>query len=331
MTFSEKELLEIFDLPREAYWRELAPKARECCVKANGEAIKVSALLGYSNICKNHCLYCGMRADNTCLRRYRMTKEDMIAAGTASADAGFGRLFLVSGEDPLFPFADLLEIVSCLHRRGVFLSLACGEFSPEQYRELKAAGADEYVVKFEMSDPKSFDRLNPSTTFKKRMAAIDAVKQSGMQLASGNIIGWPGQTREELAQDILLMKRLEISWAPVIPYLPAKGTPLAQEDGAADRWLMLKELSVLRLMMPQIRITAQQPGDDLSRGLADLDGNLDAVKAGGNVLFFDLMPSPDAQVFRVIDNRNITGTSHIFALSEKSGLPLDTAAERVKE
>lgn len=114
-----------------------------------------------------------------------------------------------------------------------WVSLACGEYERSQYEELRAAGADEYVVKFEMSDRETFDRLNPSTSYDKRMNAIRWVKESGLLLASGNIVDYPGQTLEQLADDILLMKELEISWAPVIPYLPAQNTPLAAEGGRA--------------------------------------------------------------------------------------------------
>jgi biotin synthase len=68
-----------------------------------------------------------------------------------------------------------------------------------------------------MSQEDVFNRMKPSTDYKKRMRGIEWIKESGMRLASGNIVDYPGQTDEQIAEDILLMKQLEISWAPVIP------------------------------------------------------------------------------------------------------------------
>ena len=116
-------------------------------------------------------------------------------------------------------------------------------------------------MKFEMSHPDSFQRLNPSTTYAKRMGCAQWIKEAGMKLASGNIVDWPGQTLDELADDILLMKALEISWAPNIPYLPAANTPLAKEGGPGRFLLNNKEMAILRLMMLPLR---SQPSSQAS-------------------------------------------------------------------
>ena len=83
-------------------------------------------------------------------------------------------------------------------------------------------------------------------------------------------------------------------------------------------------------MMPEVHITAQQPGSDLRKGLADPEGNLAAVKAGADLLFFDLLPDAQARNFRVIDDRNISGPEHVFRLAEESGYAVDTGEALVK-
>ncbi len=171
-------------------------------------------------------------------------------------------------------------------------------------------------MKFEMSNEAEFNRLNPSTNFKKRMQAIEEVKQSGMLLASGNIVGYPGQRMSDIADDILLMKKLDISWAPIIPYLPAAGTPLAEEGGRGNLNTNLKEISVLRLMMPHINITAAQPGENMKNGLSDVEGNLNALKAGANLFFVDMLPAAMAKNFHVIDDRLIHGLEHVHQLAK---------------
>ena len=332
MTLSNiQEITEVIKMPEAEFRESVLPLADAQRKASFSDALSVRAMIGYSNICKNRCLYCGMRAGNSLMKRFRIPADTVTELGLAAADKGYGRIFLISGEDPKYGFDNLLRFVHAFKARGMFISLACGELEAAQYRELADAGVDEYVLKFEMSDPENFNRLNPSTNFKKRMDAILTIKSLGFQLASGNIIDWPGQTDEELAEDILLMKELEISWAPVIPYLPALGTPLAEEGGRGSLLKLYKEIAILRLMMPRVNITAQQPGEDMKKGLSDPAGNLAAIHAGANVLFFDLLPDPFAQSFRVIDDRNITGPGHIFKIAEEGPFTLDTGKETLVE
>ena len=123
------------------------------------------------------------------------------------------------------------------------------------------------------------------------------------------------------------MKELEISWAPSIPYMPAAGTPLAvQEDGApspcgsVDK--MHREISLLRIMLPEVEITAQQPGGNPKNGLGDRDGNLMAIQAGANLLFVDMLPAAMAGAFRVVDNRMLQDLSHIKETAGAAGAEL---------
>lgn len=316
--YSKQEIVEILNMPENVFNRDIVPLSQKVAKDTLHDSLLVTSMMGYSNICKNNCLYCGMRAKNNPIPRFRIAPDEVVAKCLEAKSQGFQRTFLISGEDPKYGFENILHIVHRLKQEGMFISLACGEFEPSQFDELKSAGVDQYVLKFEMSDPESFNRLNPSTNFNKRMKSIEYVRTLGLKLASGNIVDWPGQTVEELTDDILLMKELEISWAPIIPYLPAKHTPLAESGTRGDLLKLYKEIAILRLLMPNVNITAQQPGKDMAKGLSDLDGNLEAIRVGANVLFFDLLADAQAKSFRVIDDRNITGPSHIFQIAEAS-------------
>jgi len=318
MEFSKKDVLDVLYMPKAQFEAEILPLTREANTKQLGDTLQVRAMLGHTNICKNNCLYCGMRASNCSLKRYRLPVEDIVASVNMAADNGFTRFFMIGGEDLGFGFDNVVKVAQAAKERGMFVTMACGEFTREQYKLLKDAGCDEYVCKFEMSDPDTFNRLNLSTTFDKRMQAIYDIQDSGMLLGSGNIVGYPGQSIDMLADDIMLMHKLQISWSPTIPYMPAAGTPLAAEGGRGDLLLNLKEIALVRLMNPGVNITAQQPGEDPKNGLADLQGNLNAIEAGANVLFCDLLPDTLAQNFKVIDQRNVTGTKHIYNIEQHS-------------
>lgn len=317
---TKSDILEILKMPFDLYMDKIAAAARDVHRQLNNNSLIATAMLGFDNICKNQCLYCGMRAGNSNVKRYSIDRDDMVSWAKIASGFGFKRIFFISGEDPSYGFENILYFIEKVKSMGFYISLASGEFSKEQYDELYAAGVDEYVLKFEMSQEDVFNRLNPSTDFRKRMQCIEWIKESGMRLASGNIVDYPGQTDEMIAEDILLMKKLEISWAPIIPYLPAKGTPLAAEGGRGSLEKNLKEISILRIMMPEIKITAQQPGEDPKKGLADPEGNLNALKAGANLLFADLLPPNLAQDFSVVDNRITLGLEHIRDMAERADM-----------
>lgn len=322
MTIQTKEdILNVLTMPEETFWKEVAPAACQTARAQFGDALMVTAMLAYSNICKNQCLYCGMRAGNQ-IPRYRIPPAEILELSQRARADGLRRMFLIAGEDKNYGFDNLLTLVSGLKKQGFALSLAAGELEKSQYQELHDAGVEEYVLKFEMSDPDSFNRLNPSTDFHKRMERAHWIKETGMKLGSGNIVDWPGQTQEELVQDILLMKELDISWAPNIPFLPAMGTPLAGER-RGDFLTNFKEIAILRLMMPHIKITAQQPGYDGKGGLSNTQGNLDAVACGANLLFCDLLPDAKANDFRPVDGRNVSGLKHCQDVAALTGLTLD--------
>ena len=322
-TLSRNEVLELLKMPFDEFERTIIPQAKAAYKEARGNVIVATSVLGYSNICKNTCLYCGMRAPNRNLNRFRMSVEEIVEAAKCARETGFSRIFLLSGEDMGFGFDNLLDAVRGVKAQGFFVSLAAGEFSDDQFVQFRDAGVDEYVLKFEMVDEDVFNRLNPSTNFRKRLDSIYGVKKSGMRLASGSIIDYPGQTLEQLADDLLFTKELGISWAPNLPYQPAIGTPLAEEGGAGDLEVNLRHIAILRILMPDININAQQPGKDKSKGLGGEQGNLDALNSGGNILFFDLLPKLLGQAFNPVDNRNTANFGHLHRMSELSGMPLE--------
>ncbi len=311
---TKSEILEILKMPYEEFNGTIRKTAKEIHKVHNANRVMVTALLGYDNICKNQCMYCGMRAGYPGLKRYRMAIDDVYKAETTVKELGINRIFLISGEDPKYDFNTIISMVEYGKRLGLYISLAAGELSSDKYRALESAGLDEYVLKFETSNQDMFARIKPSTTFEKRMNCIEFIKNSKMELASGNIVGLPHQTLEDIADDILLMKKLRISWAPIIPYMPVPNTPLAKEGGRGSLEITIKEISILRIMMPSVNITAQQPGEDIKNGLADVQGNLNALSAGANVLFVDMLPPVLAKDFHVINNRMIEGIQNVNRL-----------------
>lgn len=317
---TKKEILELLSMPWTEFEGSVAPKARELW-RQQGNYLDGVAMIGYDNHCRNKCQYCGMSA--LCpVERFSLEPDEILKLGRQAKEAGFHRIFLVSGENRSYGFGKILEVVSGLSGLGLQVRLGMGELGREEYQELARAGCSQYVLKFECSDPQVFAQIKPTSDYTMRMRRMDWIRDSGMQLASGNIVDFPGHTLEAMAEDILLMERLAISWAPIIPYMPAKNTPMAAVGKRGDIRLNLREISILRLLMPHIDITAQQPGEDLAKGLADREGNRLALEAGANMLFADLLSPERSTAFRVVDHRITLGLDHMEEMAALSRMEL---------
>ena len=57
-----------------------------------GDAVYIRGLIEFTNYCKNNCYYCGIRRDNRCAERYRLTKEQILACCEEGYALGFRTL-----------------------------------------------------------------------------------------------------------------------------------------------------------------------------------------------------------------------------------------------
>ena len=80
----------------------LAEKAIAVRRAIYGNAVYVRGLIEISNICRNDCLYCGIRRSNAHCERYRLSEEEILACGEEGYRLGFRTFVLQGGEDPFF-------------------------------------------------------------------------------------------------------------------------------------------------------------------------------------------------------------------------------------
>ena len=126
---TKQDVLDILSLPEAVFWAQVAPAARKTCQDHFGNTLLVTAMLAYTNICKNQCLYCGMRAGNP-IPRYRIPPAEILSLSQQAKLDGLGRMFLLAGEDRNYGFDHLLQLVSGLRQQGY--SIALGARSEER-------------------------------------------------------------------------------------------------------------------------------------------------------------------------------------------------------
>lgn len=312
----------LLELDEGVFRLELEANARELAGKKFGNGIFVSGLLAISNICCNNCTYCGLRAARSRdeIKRFRLSLDDIKHSTDHLRKNGLDRIFFISGEDPLFPMDDILEMIRYASEIGFHITLGLGVYPENILREMHDAGANCYSLKFETSNRQLFSKIKPGVDFDERLACIRNIKRTGMELGSGNIVGLQGQTIDDLAADILLMHELDCDWAPVVPYIPAPGTPMGETTSMGDVALTLREITILRIIMPDLIITAGQPTQDSSLGFADPLGNRAALNAGANILFVDLTPQAVRQDFDITPGRILPGLASVEQILQDMGL-----------
>ncbi len=83
----------------ESLLKELWEKADETRKRNVGDDVHLRGLLEISNICARDCHYCGLRADNTGLERYRMPEDEIMECVHEAVSYRYGTVVLQAGED----------------------------------------------------------------------------------------------------------------------------------------------------------------------------------------------------------------------------------------
>ena len=267
----------------------------------------IHGIIEFSNYCKNNCLYCGIRADNNILKRYRMTKSEIEkAAKEAIEEEGYKLIVLQSGEDFNYSDEDLIDIIKTLKaNHKVFIFLSVGERSESFYKKAFKAGAHGSLFRFETSNPELFAKMHPGHTLEQRLGSLKMQKKIGYYIASGSLVGLPGQTAIDIANDILMITKLGIPMISSGPFIPSKNTPLSQETNrklkAESIELFLKYIAVARLVMPEIKI----PVTTALESLDPANGRHRGLLAGANALMFNLTPGKYCKNYNIYDNKYI--------------------------
>ena len=79
--------------------RYLHDTADEVRKKTVGNAVLLRGIIETSNICHQHCRYCGLRKENTKIHRYRMAEGEILAVAKKISACGISTVVLQSGED----------------------------------------------------------------------------------------------------------------------------------------------------------------------------------------------------------------------------------------
>lgn len=298
LTLEEYELL-ISERTDEAA-DELRRLAVETRKKHYGNSVYIRGLIEISNICKNDCLYCGIRRSNKDCERYRLTKEQILSCCDEGYALGFRTFVMQGGEDAYFTDERLCDIVSAIKGKypDCAVTLSMGERSRESYERLYAAGADRYLLRHETATTEHYEKLHPSEMrFEERMQCLRDLKDIGFQTGCGFMVGSPYQTYADIARDLKFIEEFKPQMCGIGPFIPHKATPFASFDAGTVE-LTCYLLSIVRLICPTVLLPATTALGSIEEG-----GRERGILSGANVVMPNLSPVDNRRKYELYDNK----------------------------
>ena len=320
---SNEELKALMDLCDNEGLKEAAVARRK---EHYGTAVYIRGLIEFSNHCRNNCFYCGIRAAQKDLRRYRLGQSEILGCCNEGYKLGLRTFVLQSGEDNEYSDEALCNIIYSIKSShpDCAVALSIGEKSRASYQAYFNAGAERYLLRHETASPRHYARLHPaSMSLENRKRCLRDLKDIGYQVGSGFMVGSPFQTLDDLVSDLRFLQELQPDMIGIGPFIPAQGTPFAHmQAGSLARTLNL--ISMLRLMFPYSLIPS-------TTSLASISpqGRLLGLEAGANVLMPNLSPASVRTLYSLYDHKDALSASGLEILKkEVSGIGYEVVACR---
>ncbi|MBO4581000.1 MAG: [FeFe] hydrogenase H-cluster radical SAM maturase HydE [Bacteroidales bacterium] len=297
----DMKMLLTCDSSADAYLYEQAQKVRQ---QYYGNDIYIRGLIEMSNYCKNNCYYCGIRAGNQEVSRYRLSAEEILSCCGQGYQLGFRTFVLQGGEDMYYTDAIMVDIISAIRSKypDCAITLSLGERSYETYKAYFDAGADRYLLRHETADFYHYSQLHPDTlSAENRQRCLYDLKRIGYQVGTGFMVGSPYQTPEHLVKDLNFIARLQPQMVGIGPFIPHHQTPFADFPQGSVA-LTLRLIAILRLMLPAVLLPATT-----ALGTLDPQGREKGILAGANVIMPNLSPVSVRKKYQIYDHKICTG------------------------
>lgn len=298
------ELIEKRDEETAAYLFRKAVRMRE---RYYGNKIYIRGLIEFTNYCRNNCYYCGIRSGNSRVERYRLTEEEILECCRRGAELGFYTFVLQGGEDPWYTDQRLTHLVKAVKREHpqCAVTLSVGEKEADSYQKYFDAGADRYLLRHETICEEHYRTLHPpSMSFSHRQECLRSLKRIGFQTGCGFMVGTPGQTVENLADELLFLREFQPAMVGIGPFIPHRDTPFGEkEPGSAELTLYL--LGLVRLLLPKVLLPATTALGTLSQ-----DGREKGILAGANVVMPNLSAALVQGKYELYNNKIYTGAEN---------------------
>jgi len=306
---------EILDLLSQKEPQELFKQAYRVKLANLGALTYLRALLEYSNFCTRNCFYCGIRAKNKSTKRFEIPLAQMQENIKNVHKQGYASFLIQSGERTDKNFVDNIDALVKYAKSinpNFRIVLSTGEQTKQTYQRWFDSGASSYLLRIETSDKSLYQKIHPpEMKYSNRLKCIQHLQDVGYQTGTGILVGFPMQTLESIAADILFFQKMDIDMLGLGPYIPCHNTPLWKKSQSIapqnNLELTLKIIAICRILLPDVNIVA-------STALQTIDsaGYLKGIQAGANVLMPNLTPNSYKKDYALYDNKAVVDDSQIL-------------------
>lgn len=287
------QIAALFDMPFNDLLFEAQTTHRK---NFDANAVQVSTLLSIkTGKCSEDCGYCpqSARYDTELEVEPLMPLEEVIAAAKIAKDNGSSRFCMgAAWRSPKDKdIAPVIKMVKEVKAMGLETCVTLGMLTDKQTEELKDAGLDYYNHNLDTS-PEYYGEVITTRTYQDRLDTIQRVRDAGMNVCCGGIVGM-GESRRDrvgLFQELANQQKHPES-VPINMLVRVSGTPMENGDDL-DPLEFIRSVAVARVMMPKSYVR-------LSAGREKMSDEMQAMCffAGANSIFYGdkLLTTPNPE------------------------------------
>lgn len=279
------------------------------------------SVIEISNICRQKCRYCSIGGKDQKLN-YTLNSAQMEMLMDYLYEKGRRVILLQSGENPSEPF--IQEVINAIGKikekhNDLRIILCMGDMTRDQYQRLYDAGASDFVLKFEASNEELFKYCKPNDDLSNRLRCIHDLNDIGYRVGSGNIVGLPKQTMQDLVSDLKLVHKLPLGMNSTTIFVPAENSDFAGEP-AGDGNTTLNMMAVMRIMNPDRLMPTTSSLEKMIP-----DGQYLGLMAGANtVTIHDGTPEELQEHFPIYSTHRVRPqTDHFKDILKRAGMSAD--------
>jgi len=267
--------------------------------------IQISTLLSIkTGGCPENCSYCPQSAHyNTGLKKEPlMPLEQVIEAAKQAKQSGATRFCMgAAWREPKDKDLDIVcEMVKEVKKLGLETCVTLGQLKQRQAEKLKNVGLDYYNHNIDTSED-YYDKIISTRTFQDRIDTLENVREVGIKLCCGGIIGM-GEDNDDRIKMLVTLANMETppESVPINKLIRIPGTPLEGET-EVDPFDFVKTIALARILMPSSYIR-------LSAGREQMSDEMQAFcfLAGANSIFYgeklltasNFLPNNDNKLFQ---------------------------------
>ncbi|MEQ5177721.1 biotin synthase BioB [Proteus genomosp. 6] len=247
--------------------------------------IQVSTLLSIkTGACPEDCKYCAQSARyKTGLEKERLMEVQQVIESAKKAKAAGSTRFCMGAawknpHERDMPYLE--QMVKEVKALGMETCMTLGKLDDSQANRLADAGLDFYNHNLDTS-PEFYGSIVTTRTYQDRLDTLDKVRNAGIKVCSGGILGLGEEVKDRAAMLVQLANLPQPPESvPINMLAKIKGTPLADNEDV-DPFDFIRTIAVARIMMPRSYVR-------LSAGREQMNEQTQAFcfMAGANSIFY---------------------------------------------